>query len=104
MTNTPVFACAASAFTPNDRARHTELVHMLHTGALEELPNGFAFAFPVTAIRAAELTEFMLLERQCCPFLTLQVEVAPEAGPLRLRLTGADGVKSFLVHELGLST
>jgi hypothetical protein len=46
--------------------------------------------------------EFMTLERLCCPFLTLTLEVERERGPLWLTLTGREGVKPFLQAELGL--
>jgi len=46
--------------------------------------------------------EFITLERLCCPFLTLALEVERERGPLWLKLTGREGVKPFLRAELGL--
>ena len=104
MTDTPVFACDVSAMTPEQRTRYAALVARFRpAAALEELPDGYAFVFEPDAERALELAEFMTLERRCCPFLHLAVEFAPSGGPLRLRLTGAPGVKPFLVHELGLA-
>lgn len=70
--------------------------------ALEELSNGYAVRFAYDAGLALELAEFMTLERRCCPFLTLAVELEASGGPMRLKLTGEDGVKPFLVAELGL--
>ena len=46
--------------------------------------------------------EFVSLERLCCPFLTFTLDVAPDQGPLMLRLTRAAGVKDFIRAELGL--
>lgn len=104
MDPTPVFACDLSAMTPGQRAHHAELsVRLLgEARALEHLPNGYALVFESSARQALELAEWMAMERLCCPFLTLAAEFAPERGPLRLRLTGAAGIKPFLVHELGL--
>jgi len=106
MTDHPVFACNAFALTREQRARHSLLVAKLRTEAtaLEERPDGYAFVFEPNAERASMLAEFISLERLCCPFLTLSVEYAPNEGPLRAILTGAEGVKRFLVHELGLHT
>lgn len=104
MPSTPVFACDVFALTPDQRARHAALAQRFRVEArLEELPDGYAFVFGPDKERAPELTEFMMLERRCCPFLHLAVEFLPSGGPLRLRLTGAEGVKPFLVHELGLT-
>lgn len=100
----PVFACDLSALTPGQRGRHSELARRWHqeVQALEELPDGYALVFEPTAERALELAEWMTLERRCCPFLHLAVELAPFQGPLTLRLTGAPGVKPLLTHELDL--
>lgn len=106
MQQTPVFACNVFALTREQRTRHAQLAARLRSEAvrLEELPDGFAFVFVPDAQRALLLAEFITLERLCCPFLTLTVVFAPNEGPLRLMLTGAEGVKPFLVHELDLHT
>jgi len=41
-------------------------------------------------------------ERLCCPFLGFTLEVGPDRGPLRLHLTGPDGVAPFIRAELHL--
>jgi hypothetical protein len=67
---------------------------------IRELPDGLSFRFPAREYDA--VAEFVALERLCCPFLTFTLDVAPDQGPLILRLTGADGVKAFIAAELGL--
>jgi len=42
------------------------------------------------------------LEARCCPFLTFGIEVEPKGKTVRLRLTGAKGVKALLESELAL--
>jgi hypothetical protein len=64
------------------------------------LPNGLAFRFPAEEYDA--VTEFVGRERLCCPFLTFELDVSPDRGPLLLRLTGAEGVKDFIRAELQL--
>lgn len=104
MSETPILACDIFAMTSDQRARHAALAQRFRDEArLEELPDGYAFVFEPDEERALELAEFMALERRCCPFLHLAVEFLPSGGPLRLRLTGAPGVKPFLVNELGLT-
>ncbi len=48
-------------------------------------------------IKAAE---FISLEKLCCPFLSLEIEVEAEGGPVWLRLTGREGVKAFIREEV----
>ncbi|MGH7703918.1 MAG: hypothetical protein ACREMO_12555 [Gemmatimonadales bacterium] len=65
-----------------------------------ELPDGLAFRFPSEEYEA--VMQFVARERLCCPFVRFTVELAPDRGPLWLRLTGPDGVKDFLRAELHL--
>lgn len=102
MNVTPALACNVSAMSSEQRSRHTQLVQHLQTATVEQLPDGLSLAFPPTPEHALILAEFMTLERRCCPFLTLQLEFAPENGPLTLRLTGPAGVQTSLRHELHL--
>jgi len=102
MNSTPALACQISAMTQEQRTRHAELLLSLQVGTVEELPDGLALAFPPTSEHALNLAEFMTLERRCCPFLTLQLEFAPDDGPVTLRFTGPAGVQAFLRHELHL--
>lgn len=97
------FACDMTAMNSEQRACYWDLLASLHKNrfALEELPNGYAMRFAYDEGLVTELIEFVTLERLCCLFLTLAVELESSGGPMRLRLTGADGVKPFLVAELG---
>jgi hypothetical protein len=97
------FACDTTAIPPERRGGHHALIRRLMTEAAEEiseLPDGLAFRFPAEEYDA--VTEFVGLERLCCPFLTFVLEVSLDRGPLRLRLTGPEGVKGFIRAELHL--
>ncbi len=98
------FACDIGAMDAAQRARHAELGLALRSRALgfEELPDGFAIRFPADPEVCIEATEFLTLERLCCPFLDLGIELERDGGPLRIRMTGPAGVKPFLRAELGL--
>jgi hypothetical protein len=97
-----IFACNITAFTPTQRERHHRLAQNLaRREGLEELSNGYSLRFKYTPGLALELAEFMTLERLCCPFLTLALELEGEV--LRLNLTGAEGVKPFIVAEFSLA-
>ncbi len=95
------FACDLTAMTPEQRARHHALALLLRPAVVEfeELADGYAARFPMEAATVLLLAEFVTLERRCCPVFTLAVEVEREGGPLRLRITGRDGVKPFIRAE-----
>ena len=98
------FVCDLTALDPTQRARYRGLAHYLRPAveAFEELPDGYAARFGRDPERLLRLAEFMTLEALCCPFFTLAVEAACNGGPLRLRITGPDGVKPFIRAELGI--
>jgi hypothetical protein len=98
------FICDLMAMDTEQRERHRVVAQHIH-GAIQEvreLSDGYAFRFPVEPSIVFMAAEFITLERLCCPFLTLALEVEREHGPLWLKLTGREGVKPFLRAELGL--
>jgi len=44
--------------------------------------------------------EFISLEKLCCPFLAFRLDIDAEGGPVKLRLTGREGVKAFIREEI----
>ena len=66
------------------------------------MEEGYALRFPMETSLFITLAEFITLERACCPFFHFRLEVAPEAEVAWLSLTGGEGVKPLLEHELGL--
>src|SRR5258705_7457561 len=104
MTAEPVYACNMNAMTAEQRKQH-EIVarHLLQEAAAQrvELANGYAWRYSDPGL-LTEAAEFVSLERLCCPFFNFALELEPDAGPLTLRITGAAGVKAFLLAELGL--
>ena len=108
-----VFVCNVGALTAAQRERHQKLGRMLRSAVVEkaELESGYVFVLdlgrlPVDSAGAAfcvvEVAEWVDLESRCCPFLSFGIEVEPKGKTVRLRLTGAKGVKAFLESELGL--
>jgi hypothetical protein len=63
---------------------------------VRELPDGFAFRFPNDPGLAAQALEFVLQERQCCPFFEFQIAFEAGDAPFRLEVRGPDGVKEFV--------
>ena len=103
-THRSPLSCDLFLLSDRDRLRREELVSALGHSLrdLYELENGYGMVFDPSSSTLAELVEFIALERLCCPFLNFELRVAEENGPLRLDLTGRDGVKQFLATELGI--
>jgi hypothetical protein len=98
------FACSMTALSAAERAHHKDLSAELHAAVKEirELPNGYAFRLSGERRSLAMLSEWVSLERLCCPFFTFQIEAASETQPVWLRITGREGVKVFMQSEFGI--
>ena len=103
MRNESLFACVMDAIEQEKREPHIANAKALFNQVLEmrELNNGYAFRFSNDESLLAQLTEFIVLERLCCPFFGFAVEVEPEGAAVWFKLTGRDGVKPFIKAELG---
>jgi len=44
----------------------------------------------------ALVTELIMAERECCPFLKFELSLEPGMGPVSVRMTGPAGTKEFL--------
>lgn len=94
-------ACVPGAIPDSQRSAHFELLTRLFSVELREMQrvsNGYAYRFDAQAFD--DLARWITNERKCCPFLTFAIELAPDAGPLWVRLTGPAGTPAFLDSEL----
>ena|SRR5258707_608938 len=93
------FACDRLALDTAARKRHFDelgpALAAIRKG-VRELPNGYEFAFPPDPQSVKLVLEWVAGERLCCPFFDIQVQMDREGGPVKLRLTGRDGVKPFI--------
>lgn len=98
------FVCDLAAMSPEQRARHRVLAVELRGAAKEirELPNGYAARFSTEPSFVMLIAEFITLERLCCPFFTLGLEVESDLGPLWMKVTGPEGIKPFIRVEFGI--
>lgn len=103
VNETPL-ACDMTAIAPGQQERHQINNQQLFAMVQErqELPGGYAFRFLPESELIGKIAQFISLERLCCPFFTFTVVIEPDGGPLWLKLTGRNGVKQFLLAELGL--
>ena len=94
--------CNLLAINSTTRSRYDALRRRLGTVVISysELADGYAFQLDERLISHRELSEWMSMERLCCPFLLLEVEPV-ESGVLELRLTGPAGSKTVLLAEFG---
>jgi hypothetical protein len=100
-TPTPV-ACRLDAFDAAGRAEHGRLARELLAAAspVEELPDGFALRFPAKPFLFLRISRWIELERACCPFLTIRLELDRSSSAYRVSLTGPAGTKDVLRAEL----
>lgn len=64
-----------------------------------EIPNGLSFQLDSNIVTLPEAAEWISMERECCPFLTLQLPASGSEADWGLTLTGPDGVKPLLDIE-----
>ena len=98
-------ACVPTAIPAAERAQHFGTARaLLNELAVErtDLVDGYAFRF--TPDKLLQLTQFIDSERKCCPFMTFELHMAPEAGPIWLRMKGPEGTRAVMQAELSLST
>jgi hypothetical protein len=90
-----------TVLTPEQRQRHQELGKTLRAALLgvQELAEGYEFEFVPDRANYQSLTEITPLEHACCPFFDVSIRLEREGGKLWWRLTGRDGVKTFIRAE-----
>jgi hypothetical protein len=94
-------ACNRHAFSAEERARHFDVsIPALRPRIrrVEELPDGYEFELSGDEATVALAADWAEGERRCCPFFEIGLD--HEGGSLWLRLTGAEGAKSFIRSEL----
>lgn len=80
-----------------DRPARESLVRELRRSSvgIEELDDGYALRFPGSDEWASRLFEVVMLERECCPFVDLELVFERALGPIWLRLRGGNEAKSL---------
>lgn len=71
-----------------------------HADGVEELADGYGWRFPAAEPWAARALEFILAERQCCPFFGFELAMEPHDGAVWLRMRGGPEAKAFVLEEL----
>jgi hypothetical protein len=89
----------ACALTDDEfREREQAVLQKFRQQVIEtrELDDGYAYRINNDDDSLREITELVLLERICCPFLDFKIIVAAADGGLWLEMIGAKGAKEFI--------
>ena len=99
-SETPFF-CNLKGLTAEQRRRQVEIAIALRDSlqSIRELADGFEFEFSSDPALYQALTEFTPMEHACCPFFDISIRLERETGKLSWRLTGREGVKTFIKSE-----
>jgi hypothetical protein len=97
----PAIACNLDALSPSERARRSELARIIQKSSIsiEETDSGYRVQLPNDSEICERALELILLERRCCPFLSLALTFEWGDGAVALAIGGAPGVKQFLTKN-----
>lgn len=86
------------------KARREDLLGGLVRRSMErvDLPNGYRVRFDPTDDVLSAIARVVEVERQCCRFLTFEVTIEPDNGPIWLEFSGPPGTRDFLAGILDL--
>jgi hypothetical protein len=91
-------AIACSLTTAEFHDREAKLLAQFRSAVVEaeELQQGYSFRLPSDGKWIRLVTELIVAERECCPFLTFELAALPNQGPLIVRVIGPPGAKEFV--------
>jgi hypothetical protein len=89
-------ACTLSAAELRERGEDVVAPLFARARRMQETPDGYRFDFPAEAEGVRDLMEFVLSERDCCPFFTFELSFPSPHESVWLTLRGGEGVKEFV--------
>ena len=95
------FFCNTKALTGEEQARHKQLSDKLMAARKEivESEKGYEFQYSPADVSVAEVAEWVAAESKCCPFFDFHIDLENQGKLVCLRLTGEEGVKTFIRAE-----
>jgi uncharacterized protein HemX len=101
MTTQSKFYCNRQALNPAERAHHKQLADKLLATRtnIVETEKGYEFQFSPSTISIAELADWVAAEGKCCQFFDFHIDLESQGTLLCLRLTGEEGIKTFIRAE-----
>lgn len=102
MSQNQTFACDLTAINKDEREKHKKASQKVFGSVQDfrELDDGYAFRLPAETDVVEKAGSFMSRERLCCPFFNFGLEVAPDHGPVWLKLKGDERVKEFIAENI----
>ena len=97
-----IVACKLTG--PELQKRKQEVLQSLRKAVLErhELSDGYKYKFAGSDEMLDKLVAFIKSERSCCTFFTFNLHIEDNKTPISLYITGPDGAKEFILHEMEL--
>lgn len=68
----------------------------------KEEANGYSFKFSGSDSTINQLTDFIKSERQCCAFLTFNLQIEDAQSNVWVTISGPEGTKNFITGEMDL--
>jgi hypothetical protein len=101
MTNLPIACTLGPAAL---KARREDLLGGLVRRAAErvDVPNGYCVRFDPSDDILSAIAKVIEVERQCCRFLTFELTIQADDGPIWLQFSGPTGTREFLAGMLDL--
>ena len=98
MNNLDNTAIACSLTRSEFHDRESKLLAQFRSAVVEaeELQEGYIFRLPSDGKWIMLVAELIVVERECCPFLTFELAARPNKGPLIVRVIGPPGAKEFV--------
>ena len=80
------------------RTRRNTVLKEIKAGMREtsEMRNGYRFSFPKDNSWIRKISEMIILEKECCPFLNFKLKINGGQESIILELTGPKGAKEFV--------
>jgi hypothetical protein len=63
---------------------------------VKEVSSGYILKFDDKNDILLKLTDYVMVEKECCPFFTFDFNVQPNAKGVSLKISGSDGAKEML--------
>lgn len=84
------------------RKRKSTIIHELVEKIImtEEIDKGYRFTFNYYDEILFRLTEFIQLEKECCPFFDFNLSASGNSETISLSLAGPEGTREFIKYEL----
>lgn len=96
--------CDLTQLTEAERKRLDLLVEWLQVGIEDiiECSDGFEFLLDPRCAISRHVTEFVEMERRCCPFLDFRIGDDPSHSGPKVRVGGSGDAKVFVASHFGI--